>query len=369
MVVGPGALQITLDCPPSLVGRIIGKGGETIRDLQLKSGCQVQIDQNYPDGAMRKIQVAGQPQCIELAKQLIANVMSSVPGGSSALPLLGLAAAVGPEVSQIVECPVSVVGRVIGKGGETIKALQMQSGCKIQIDQNLPEGMPRKISVSGNAYAVAQAVNLINMKITEGGPGGMTDITPNVVLDCPKTLIGRVIGRGGETINDLQQRSGARIQIDQRVPEGQPCKVQISGNPQTTELAIRLVTDIINGGPTNGGGGGHGGGGMMPMMGGMGGMGMRGGYPPQQAAYGGYPPQQYGGYPPQQAAYGGYPPQQYGGYPPQQAAYGGYPQQAPPQQQPPPAKSVWSEHDDGSGNKYWYNAVTGASQWERPIDA
>jgi far upstream element-binding protein len=38
---------------------------------------------------------------------------------------------------------------VIGKGGETIKGLQAQSGAHITIDQNYPDGVPRKISVSG----------------------------------------------------------------------------------------------------------------------------------------------------------------------------------------------------------------------------
>ena len=42
------------------------------------------------------------------------------------------------------------------------------------------------------------------------------------VIDCPKDMVGRVIGRGGETIKGLQHHSGARIQIDQT---NDPCKV------------------------------------------------------------------------------------------------------------------------------------------------
>eukprot|EP00613_Pedinella_sp_CCMP2098_P073364 CAMPEP_0171907934 /NCGR_PEP_ID=MMETSP0993-20121228/7410_1 /TAXON_ID=483369 /ORGANISM="non described non described, Strain CCMP2098" /LENGTH=425 /DNA_ID=CAMNT_0012540361 /DNA_START=52 /DNA_END=1325 /DNA_ORIENTATION=+ len=267
-VAGGGGVMI--DCPPTLVGRIIGKGGETIRDLQVRSGCQIQIDQNFPEGQPRKISVQGTPQGIELAKQLIHNVLNSGPGGTMAMmglaPIAGLPGAEGPEQTQIVDCPSTVVGRVIGKGGETIRALQMQSGCRIQIDQNFPEGMPRKISVAGTAAQVAAAVQLINMKINEGGPGGLVPAFgapggPNTVLDCPKTIVGRVIGRGGETINDLQARSGAKIQIDQQVSEGSPCKIQISGSPQTVELAIKMVTDIMNGGPLPGQGGMMGGGG------------------------------------------------------------------------------------------------------------
>jgi far upstream element-binding protein len=40
---------------PVLVGRIIGKGGETIRQLQGASGAHIDIDQNFPEGQPRKV--------------------------------------------------------------------------------------------------------------------------------------------------------------------------------------------------------------------------------------------------------------------------------------------------------------------------
>jgi hypothetical protein len=36
-------------------------------------------------------------------------------------------------------------------------------------------------------------------------PGAPT--TQTIFVDCAKELVGRVIGKGGETINELQQRS------------------------------------------------------------------------------------------------------------------------------------------------------------------
>lgn len=65
------------------------------------------------------------------------------------------------------------------------------------------------------------------------------------VLDCPKAMVGRVIGKGGETIKTLQKDTGAAVQIDQNV---EPCKVTISGPPQKVQAAADLVQDIINGG-------------------------------------------------------------------------------------------------------------------------
>ena len=39
-------------------------------------------------------------------------------------------------------------------------------------------------------------------------------------VDCPKGMVGRVIGKSGETIKALQSYSGALIQIDQTVEVG-----------------------------------------------------------------------------------------------------------------------------------------------------
>lgn len=112
------------------------------------------------------------------------------------------------------------------------------------------------------------------------------------------------------------------------------------------------------------------------------------GYPPAAAApaypgYGGGYPQAnpYGGYPQASAApYGGQAPYGgagAGGYDPYgaqgQQAYGGaggYGQQGA-QPSPQPAAGgggQWQELSDNEGRSYYYNQVTGVSQWDRPAD-
>jgi len=63
-------------------------------------------------------------------------------------------------------------------------------------------------------------------------------------VECPKSMVGRVIGKNGETIKALQSYSGALIQIDQTV---EPTKVTISGTPHSLSLAVSMVTDIVKG--------------------------------------------------------------------------------------------------------------------------
>lgn len=43
-----------------------------------------------------------------------------------------------PKQTAVVECPKSMVGRVIGKGGETIKSLQQYTGAMIQVRTAVP---------------------------------------------------------------------------------------------------------------------------------------------------------------------------------------------------------------------------------------
>ena len=119
--------------------------------------------------------------------------------------------------TNLVDCPPGLVGRVIGKGGETIKGLQAQSGAHITVDQNFPEGVPRKISISGPAGCVDIATKLVE-DLLKGGPVRSGSVGPGQaqhLVECPKEMVGRVIGRGGETIKGLKSQTGARIQIDQ----------------------------------------------------------------------------------------------------------------------------------------------------------
>lgn len=74
-------------------------------------------------------------------------------------------------------------------------------------------------------------------------------------LDCPKEMVGRVIGKGGETIKAMQREFQANIQIDQT---SLPMKITISGQPASVERAYAVVAEIVAGGnPYIGGSVGH----------------------------------------------------------------------------------------------------------------
>ncbi|KAA6420677.1 MAG: hypothetical protein FRX49_09469 [Trebouxia sp. A1-2] len=394
-----GPKTATLQIPATLVGKVIGKGGETIKNLQNQSRTRIQIDHTAP-GDTKTITITSEnPDYLEAAKHLIQQVVSDdSPQG---------------EVQRSVECPPGIVGRIIGRGGETIRALQQASQAYIVVDQNFPEGHPRKVNISGRADAVERASRMVT-ELIQGEPGSATAIiqkygagvTRN--LDCPKEMVGRVIGKGGETIKAMQREFQANIQIDQT---SLPMKITISGQPASVERAYGVVAEIVAGGnPYIGGSVGHAvqgaprgpAPGAAPGYGAPSPYGATPQYAPAQPAYGGYP-----GYPPAAAAptypgYGGGYPQAspYGGYPQVSAApyggqapyggasaggydpygaqgqqpygsAGGYGQQgAQPSAQPAAGGGggQWSELQDNEGRSYYYNQVTGVSQWDRPAD-
>jgi predicted RNA-binding protein YlqC (UPF0109 family) len=192
-------------------------------------------------------------------------------------------------VSHTYSFPVDhlLVGRVIGKGGDTIRQIQFASGAHIDINQQVPEGAPRtvrrvvrlraatlgsglhqqrpslfaslfshtaspQVLLSGPPGAIQACRSLLDdllrtpVASTPGAlavpPGGME----RTVL-CSKQYVGRIIGRQGDIIKGLQAITGARIQIDQATD---PCHVSITGSQEAVESCAAIVADIANGGHT-----------------------------------------------------------------------------------------------------------------------
>lgn len=74
---GPGRNSLEIMIPGPKVGLIIGKGGETIKQLQEKSGAKMVIIQDGPNQEVEKpLVISGDAVKIEHAKQLVYELIA-----------------------------------------------------------------------------------------------------------------------------------------------------------------------------------------------------------------------------------------------------------------------------------------------------
>jgi rRNA processing protein Krr1/Pno1 len=168
--------------PDKTVGLIIGRGGETIKDLQERSGCHVNIvGENKSANGLRPVNLIGDDRATQLARELIMEIVESdtKSSGANHAPAQrergydnygqrgGNDGAAGGRdwIEKTIKVPSEAVGMIIGKGGETIKDLQKTTGCKINVNQPRPPDHTRDIDLAGTSRSMADAERVIWEKV------------------------------------------------------------------------------------------------------------------------------------------------------------------------------------------------------------
>ena len=178
---GEDSMQIMV--PDRTVGLIIGRGGETIRDLQERSGCHVNIvgEQKSMNG-LRPVNLIGSREAAARAKDLIMEIVESdsksgatkdrIPAQREAGRDAGFGAGYGgsgvggDKINDSIFVPSDAVGMIIGKGGETIKDMQSTTACKINVSPSSgPSEVEREIGLVGSRDAIAAAKRAIQEKV------------------------------------------------------------------------------------------------------------------------------------------------------------------------------------------------------------
>lgn len=72
----PSAMAYIIPVPNDIVGLIIGKGGETIRQLTVESGAKIQVAKKSVDSTgMRNVFVEGPDDKYRKAKEMIDDII------------------------------------------------------------------------------------------------------------------------------------------------------------------------------------------------------------------------------------------------------------------------------------------------------
>uniref|UniRef100_A0A669DAS1 Insulin-like growth factor 2 mRNA binding protein 3 n=1 Tax=Oreochromis niloticus TaxID=8128 RepID=A0A669DAS1_ORENI len=292
----------------SFVGRLIGKEGRNLKKIEQETGTKITISP-LQDLTLynpeRTITVKGSIEaCAKAEEEVMKKIRESYESDMAAMNLqsnlipglnlnaLGLfpttAPGMGPSMSSITPpgahggsssfgvsetllqiCAYSVyiqqghpesetvhlfipalaVGAIIGKQGQHIKQLSHFAGASIKIAP--AEGMDAKqrmVIIVGPPEAQFKAQCRIFGKLKEENFfGPKEEVKLEAHIKVPAFAAGRVIGKGGKTVNELQNLTCAEVVVprDQTPDENDQVIVKISGHFFACQLAQRKIQEIL----------------------------------------------------------------------------------------------------------------------------
>ncbi|XP_069790120.1 insulin-like growth factor 2 mRNA-binding protein 2 isoform X4 [Narcine bancroftii] len=271
----------------SFVGRLIGKEGRNLKKVEQDTETKITISSLHEltlYNMERTISIKGsieacsraQAEIMKKIREAYENDLASVnqqahliPGlnlnalgiFSSGMPvipsaggpqgLLGTHTPVGRSEQEVVHLfvPSQAVGAIIGRKGQQIKQLSRFAGASIKIaPAEGPDASQRMVIITGPPEAQFKAQGRIYSRLKEEslvGPKEEVKLEANIRV--PHTAAGRLIGKGGRTVNELQNTTSAEV----IVPRGQTpdsndeVTVKIIGHFFASQTAQRKIREIV----------------------------------------------------------------------------------------------------------------------------
>ncbi|XP_036617369.1 insulin-like growth factor 2 mRNA-binding protein 3 isoform X2 [Trichosurus vulpecula] len=145
--------------------------------------------------------------------------------------------------------PAMAVGAIIGKMGQHIKQLSRFAGASIKIaPPETPDAKERMVIITGPPEAQFKAQGRIYGKLKEENFfGPKEEVKLEAQIKVPSSAAGRVIGKGGKTVNELQNLTSAEVVVprDQIPDENDEVIVKITGHFYACQLAQRKIQEIL----------------------------------------------------------------------------------------------------------------------------
>uniref|UniRef100_A0A673K1L5 Insulin-like growth factor 2 mRNA-binding protein 1 n=1 Tax=Sinocyclocheilus rhinocerous TaxID=307959 RepID=A0A673K1L5_9TELE len=271
----------------NFVGRLIGKEGRNLKKVEQDTDTKITISP-LQDLTLynpeRTITVKGSIEACCLAEQEIMKKVREaydndiaamnqqthlIPGlnlgaiglfpPSSAMPPPALGNSVpgspyGPigaseQETVHVYIPAQAVGALIGKKGQHIKQLSRFAGASIKIaPAEAPDSKMRMVIVTGPPEAQFKAQGRIYGKLKEENFfGPKEEVKLETHIKVAAAAAGRVIGKGGKTVNELQNLTAAEVVVprEQTPDEHDQVIVKIIGHFYASQLAQRKIREIL----------------------------------------------------------------------------------------------------------------------------
>ncbi|KAL3631180.1 hypothetical protein CASFOL_024164 [Castilleja foliolosa] len=295
--IGPDDTIYRYLCPLRKIGSIIGIGGDIAKQLRAQTQARIRISETIPGCDERVITIYspseetntyGDDEHLCPAQDALFRVHDKVAteespvNGSFEDPL---------QVTVRLLVPSDQIGCVIGKGGQIIQNIRNETHAQIRIlgTEHLPPcalSSDELVQINGEAIAVKSALYQVAFRLHDNpsrsqqsllssqsiyrsgfasnnphaggaslmGPYGnyknngrdWSSTTKEFALRlvCPTENLGAVIGKGGATIKQIRQESGAFIVVDSAGADENDCIISISSK-EMFEAPSRTIDAII----------------------------------------------------------------------------------------------------------------------------
>ncbi|XP_046875331.1 insulin-like growth factor 2 mRNA-binding protein 3 isoform X5 [Hypomesus transpacificus] len=275
----------------NFVGRLIGKEGRNLKKIEQDTETKITISplqdltlynpertitvkgsieacSRAEEEVMKKVRESYENDCAAMNLQsnlipgLNLNALGLFPGGAPGMPpsmanapppgaQAGGYSFGGQQESETVHLfiPALAVGAIIGKQGQHIKQLSRFAGASIKIaPADGADAKQRMVIVAGPPEAQFKAQGRIFGKLKEENFfGPKEEVRLEAHIKVPSFAAGRVIGKGGKTVNELQNLTSAEVVVprEQTPDENDQVVVKITGHFYASQLAQRKIQEIL----------------------------------------------------------------------------------------------------------------------------
>jgi len=236
----------------------------------------------FPEQKKRVITVVGLHASLAKALHLMADRLHDQKKKGATATAVTVSEASEYTITLLI--PNTQVGGIIGKNGAKINNTRTSCGCHIKISEKpLEDSTEKAVVPRGTSKAVGAALKQMCYQLTEVcdktaripyiprpeydpytyPPSHYDPVPPpsqyggyhsyplqqskipassqTLVIPVPEHLMGTVIGKGGQSINEIRGRSGAHVKIAELESGATDRIITITGTPQANEVAVAMI--------------------------------------------------------------------------------------------------------------------------------
>jgi hypothetical protein len=220
----------------TLVGWVIGKGGQRIRDMMEASGAKIWVDQEKVKGQpTRNVFISGDRRCVEQGVMLVKEVIANAPPPPGSTSAVAYTASAGSAVG--------VAAATSGVDTAPPPSSQPWDGPAAGKSQTMADRVKESTKMEGTLGMAAKAREPQSFRASTPGNDTSNSGMITEVVSCETRFVPLLIGKRGWTIKNIQDESGARVDIDQTVT---PRQIKISGGRANVDKAVSMVRDVLS---------------------------------------------------------------------------------------------------------------------------